>query len=183
MKKLSRTGVFIDAANFEISLKQCGLRANYKKLLKWLSQDGKVTLLRYYGPSFNTEGQNRFFTFLKKRGFKIVTKDIKIIKQHEKQSKHKANFDVEIAVDAFNYINKYDEFILFSGNSDFVYLASKLQERNIKVIVISPHWRTARELRSKADQFMDLRNCEFVEKIKRLPFGSAHDNLSTAKKV
>ena len=35
--------------------------------------------------------------------------------------------------------------------------------------------------RKQADEFIDLRNCEFV--MKKPPYGGAHNNLSTAKKV
>lgn len=40
--KESRVAIFIDAANFEISLKSSGLSSNYRKLLDWAGKDGKV---------------------------------------------------------------------------------------------------------------------------------------------
>src|SRR4030043_1211525 len=132
----NQVAVFIDAANFEISLKQVNLRANYHKLLKSLRKEGKLVILRYYSPAFQTKTQGHFFTFIKNVGFKIVTKNIKIIKQRKKRSKHKANFDVEITFDAAVRIGEYNKLILFSGDSDFVYLVSQLQKRGIRVIVI-----------------------------------------------
>ena len=92
-----------------------------------------------------------------------------------------ANFDVGIAVDATIRIGQFDKVALFSGDSDFVYLVAELQKRGVKAIVISPKWRTAKELRIQADQFIDLRDCEFVTK--KPPLGGAHDNLSTARKL
>lgn len=176
-----KIAIFIDAANFEISLKSSGLRANYPQMIKWAETEGKLTILRYYSPTFGSKGQNKFFSFIKNLGFKIVTKSIKIIKQRQKQSKNKANFDVEIAFDVAIRIGQFDKLILFSGDSDFVYLISELQKRKVYTSVISPQWRTARELRKQTDQFIDLRECEFV--MKKPPFGGAHDNLSTAKKI
>ncbi len=181
IRKRERIGIFIDAANFEISLKQCGLKVNYNSLIRWIKQEGNLVILRYYSPSFGTKGQNKFFSFIKNLGFKIITKNIKVIKQRKKQSMHKANFDVEITFDAAVMMKQYNRLMLFSGDSDFVYLVSQLQKREITVTVISPQWRTARELKKQADTFIDLRDCEFVEK--KLPFGSAHNNLSTAKQV
>jgi uncharacterized LabA/DUF88 family protein len=175
-----QVAIFIDAANFEISLKQCGLYADYHKLIKEIKQYGKPSVLRYYSVVFKTKGQDRFFSFIKNCGFKIVTKDAKIIKS-KKGSKHKANFDVEITFDAAVRIGQFDTLILFSGDSDFVYLISQLQKREVKTIAISPAFRTAKELRSQVDKFIDLRNCEFAKK--KLPFGSAHNNLSTAKRI
>lgn len=179
-RQKTRIAIFIDAANFEISLKSCGLTADYKNLLKWSKTEGKPEILRYYGVSFGTVGQNKFFSFIKSRGFKIVTKSIKIIRQQGKES-HKANFDVEITFDSAVRIEQFDKLFLFSGDSDFVYLVSQLQKRGISVTVISPLWRTAKELRKQADVFLDLRYCDFVKK--KLPFGSAHNNLSTAKEI
>lgn len=180
-KPKKKIAIFIDAANFEISLKQSALQVNYKKLLQNFSNDGELVMLRYYSPIFKTKGQGRFFSFIKNAGFKIITKSIKVIKKRNKKSQNKANFDVEITFDAAVNIGKYETMILFSGDSDFVYLLFQLRKRNITTTVISPQWRTAKELRKQADKFIDLRDCEFV--IKKPPFGGAHDNLSTAKKI
>lgn len=175
----SRVAVFVDAANFEISLKQCDLYADYSKLMRMIEQYGKPVILRYYSVVFKTKGQDRFFSFIKNRGFKIVTKDVKIIKSG-KGSKNKANFDVEIAFDSAVRIGEFDTLILFSGDSDFVYLIYQLQKRTIKTIVISPSFRTAKELRQQADNFIDLRDCDFAKK--KPLFRGAHNSLSTAKR-
>ena len=179
--KKKKIAIFIDAANFEISLKSSGLGADYKKLLNWVEKEGQIVILRYYSPTFGTEGQNRFFSFIKNLGFKIITKNIKIIKQHGKKSQNKANFDVEITFDTAVRIGQFNQLMLFSGDSDFVYLVSQLQKRSVSVAVISPQWRTAKELQEQTDKFIDLRNCEFV--MKKPPKGGAHNNLSTAKEV
>lgn len=176
--KRKKIAIFIDAANFEISLKSSGLSSDYKKLLAWAKRDDKIVILRYYSPTFGTKGQNRFFSFIKNLGFKIITKNIKIIKQ-QGRSQNKANFDVEITFDAAIRIGQFDKLILFSGDSDFVYLISQLQKRGVSTTVISPQWRTAKELRKQSNEFIDLRNCEFV--MKKPPYGGAHNNLSTAK--
>lgn len=163
-KEKNRIAIFIDAANFEISLKQCGLYADYDKLLKWASEDGKIVLLRYYSPTFGTTGQNKFFSYIKNKGFKLITKSIKTIKKRQKQTLNKANFDVEIAFDAAVNIKSFNKVILFSGDSDFVYLVSQLQKRGTYITVASVQWRTARELKKQADKFIDLRNCDFAKK-------------------
>jgi len=49
----------------------------------------------------------------------------------------KSNFDVEISVDAFRLLDKYDTFCLFSGDSDFTYLANYLKKNKKKFIVIA----------------------------------------------
>jgi|SRR3990167_5905 len=49
----------------------------------------------------------------------------------------KSNFDVEISVDAIRLLDKYNTFCLFSGDSDFTYLASFLKKRKKKFIVVA----------------------------------------------
>jgi uncharacterized LabA/DUF88 family protein len=49
----------------------------------------------------------------------------------------KSNFDVEISVDGLRCIDKYDTFCLFSGDSDFAYLAEYLKRKGKKFIVVA----------------------------------------------
>ncbi len=49
----------------------------------------------------------------------------------------KSNFDVEISVDAIRCMGKYDTFCLFSGDSDFTYLANYLKKHKKKFIVVA----------------------------------------------
>ena len=49
----------------------------------------------------------------------------------------KSNFDVEVSVDALRLMNKMDTFCLFSGDSDFTYLAQYLKRKGKKIIVIA----------------------------------------------
>lgn len=49
----------------------------------------------------------------------------------------KSNFDVEVSVDALRLLDKFDTFCLFSGDSDFTYLAQYLKRKGRKVIVIA----------------------------------------------
>ncbi|MCX6722792.1 MAG: NYN domain-containing protein [Candidatus Staskawiczbacteria bacterium] len=50
---------------------------------------------------------------------------------------YKANFDVEITADILLDKFKVDEIILFSGDSDFVYLIGKMKDSGVKVSVYS----------------------------------------------
>ena len=63
----------------------------------------------------------------------------------------KADFDVEISIDAISWMKNYDSFVLFSGDSDFVYLLKYLKKRGKKVIVLSRRGHVANELRTSKD--------------------------------
>ena len=74
-----RVLVMIDAANLESSVKDLGWWIDYIKLRNLFS-DEKLIEIRNYCVHHNTDNQNRFFTFLKKNKFVLITKPLKIIK-------------------------------------------------------------------------------------------------------
>ena len=87
-----------------------------------------------------------------------ATKPLKIIKNKSKTGHtRKANFDVEIAVEAMKQINFFDTMVLFSGDSDFDYLLRELRTKGKKIIVVSTKYHVSRELIKRADAYIDLR--------------------------
>jgi len=149
--------VFIDAANLEESLKSLHWRVKYKKLHEYLQFNTELVGVRYYCPRFESVSQDRFFVVLKKVGFRLITKPLKIIKVRGKVKKRKANFDVEIALDAFLLLQRYRTLILFSGDSDFEYLIRLLRGRGKKVLVISSRYHISKELIRVCNKYVDLR--------------------------
>ena len=161
-----RVLVMIDAANLESSVKDLGWWIDYIKLRNLFS-DEKLIEIRNYCVHHNTDNQNRFFAFLKKNKFVLITKLLKIIKQEDisKANLRKANFDVEIAVDAMDMAEKFNTLVLFSGDSDFDYLIKTLKNKNKKVIVISTKYHIAKELITSGNKYVDLRKLKaFVER-------------------
>jgi len=110
----------------------------------------------YYG--WNTRSQKSWHILIKakKCGFIRVTKPMQFIR-HEvvegvvsRDGKEvlkdgignyieipKSNFDVEICVDAIRFLDRYDTFCLFSGDSDFAYLSRFLKRKGKNIIVIA----------------------------------------------
>jgi len=121
-----RVLVLIDAANLESSVKCLGWWIDYIKL-RDLFKSNDLIEVRDYCVRHNTDNQNKFFTFLKRNEFILITKPLKIIKAEDisRGDIRKANFDVEIAVDVMEMIDKFDTLVLFSGDSDFDYLLKK----------------------------------------------------------
>jgi len=154
---MGKCGVFIDAANLSSSAQKFGLTVDYKKLGKYFKNNSKEILLRYYGPTFNSKKQRPFFGMLTAKGFRVVTKPIKVIHDyHNVEDIRKANFDVEIAVDAIRLLKSYDTFVLFSGDSDFQYLCQYLKKVKRTIIVFSTRWRVSKELVKIADYYLDI---------------------------
>lgn len=158
LKLNGKISVFIDAANLELSAKDKGWKVDYKKLHKWLLSLGSIQYLGFFTVRFANKQHDNFLTLLKKSGYSLTTKPLKLIKVNKgKDHLRKANFDVEIAVEAMKRINNFNIFILFSGDSDFDFLLKELKTRNKKTIVISTRYHVAKELVDRADYYVDLR--------------------------
>ncbi len=157
--ELGRTLVVIDAANLEQSVKSMGWWVDYVKLYAFFKNKTTLVDIRYYAPHFNDARQNNFFTVLKKHGFTLITKPLKIIAEIDKECGHirKANFDVEITLDVVMCMDTYDTFILFSGDSDFNCLIKKVRCVGKKAVVISSRYHIARELIESCNRYLDLK--------------------------
>lgn len=161
-----RVLVIIDAANLESSVKSLGWWVDYIKL-RDLFDDEKLFEIRDYCVAHNTDNQNKFFTFLKKNGYKLITKPLKIIKtpEIERGDIRKANFDVEITIDVLEMIDKFDTLVLFSGDSDFDYLIRKLRSKGKIVVVISTKHHISKELIASSNKYIDIKKLRsFIER-------------------
>ncbi len=160
--------VVIDAANLESSVKSLNWWIDYIKL-KDLFRSNNLVEIRNYCVHHSTDNQNKFFTFLKKNNFKLITKPLKIIKLEDikKGNIRKANFDVEIAVDVMEMINGFDTLVLFSGDSDFDYLLRKLRNKSKYVLVVSSKHHISKELIENSDKYIDIKKLKPLIKKKR----------------
>lgn len=149
--------VFIDAANLESTLGSLGWQIKYKKLYKYLTSGTQLVGVRYYCPRFDTVPQDSFFVVLKKAGFRLITKPLKVIKVKGIVVDRKADFDVEIAIDALLLLQKYKTMVLFSGDSDFAYLVNVLRRKGKRVVVVSGRYHIAKELIKACNKYLDLR--------------------------
>lgn len=148
--------VLIDSANLECSLKELQWHMDYQKLYDYFSKNTSLYAIRFYCVRFDNADQDNFFTVLKKMGFKLVTKKMKIIRDGNTTIK-KANFDVEITYDAPELRKKYDSLVLFSGDSDFGYLIKKLAGHRKSTIVVSASYHISKELIYCCKRYIDLK--------------------------
>lgn len=157
-QSLGRVLVCTDAANLENSVKDLGWWVDYKKLYNFFKRQTRLGKVRHYCVRFGNERHDKFLTVLKKAGIKLITKPLKVIKEEdiERGDIRKANFDVEIAIDAIRLISSFDTLILFSGDSDFEFLAKELRTRKKIVWIISSRGHISRELARAANKYIPL---------------------------
>ena len=186
-----RPVVFIDVANLERSVQDMYVvpkdipddyknytadnlkwSVDYKKFRDFFNEEINVEEIRFYTPNFESDSHINFLYFLKKAlKFKIISKALKEYKDHMPDTPHrKANFDVEIAVDATFLMDTFDTFILFSGDCDFEYLLKFLRGKNKNTIIFSRTGHIAKELPPASNYYFDI--IDFRDKLLKVDLKS-----------
>lgn len=151
-----KVAVFIDAANINIGLRRYKKAVDFKKLVTFLREHARSVMLFYYTYNHpNDRKHQNFLAFLKRQGFHLRTKPVKVIKNKKHGEERKANFDVEIAIDAVDKQSLYDTAVLFSGDSDFAPLIDYLKRKDKQTIICSTRRNISRELWERG-KFIDV---------------------------
>lgn len=163
-----KTYIFIDGANIFYAQRHLGWTIDWKKVKKELEKNFEIEKIVYYtGIKDKDEKMEEFLKYLRHLNFETISKPLKTIADESGKIIHKSNMDVEIAVDILLTVKDFDNLILFSGDSDFVYLVRVLK-RNFqkKVMVYSSRKTISWELKLSADKYFFLE--EFEDKFKRV---------------
>jgi uncharacterized LabA/DUF88 family protein len=153
--------VFVDVANIFYAAKAAGVDIDYVTLLK-ASSAGRdlVRAYAYTGLDPDNENQRNFHDFLRRHGYKVVSKDIR----KYGDGKVKANLDIELVVDMMKTARNLDIAIVVSGDGDFASAIRAVQEMGVRVEVVSFRGNTSSDLIDVADQFTDITQIAKVEK-------------------
>ena len=153
--------VFVDVANIFYAAKAAGVDIDYVTLLK-ASSAGRdlVRAYAYTGLDPDNENQRNFHDFLRRSGYKVVSKDIR----KYGDGKVKANLDIELVVDMMKTARNLDVAIVVSGDGDFAPAIRAVQEQGVRVEVVSFRGNTSSDLMDVADQFTDIIQIAKVEK-------------------
>ena len=156
--KSDRLFVVIDAANLEKSAQSLKIKVHYTRLKRFFEESGNLKEIRFYTAVFKTNKHQDFLESLRRRGYRLITKPVKEIGDRDLEKKvRKANFDVEITMDVFEYMSAFDVLVLFSGDSDFDCLIRRVRDRGKKVFVFSTRYHIARELIQSCNHYFDIR--------------------------
>lgn len=173
---MERVSVFVDGANMYYAQKRLGWFIDYRKVLSCFAWRGGCELSEAYyftGTDPQPRGrENAFFEYLIHAGYTVRAKSVKLVTDDATgEPIEKANLDIEIVIDMFNTISRYDTCVLLSGDGDFERVVEVLRARGKRVIVVSLPEMTARELRNAAGaNFVDLRQLESeIARTDRLP--------------
>jgi uncharacterized LabA/DUF88 family protein len=153
--------VFVDVANIFYAAKAAGVDIDYVTLLKAGSAGRDlVRAYAYTGLDPDNENQRNFHDFLRRHGYKVVSKDIR----KYGDGKVKANLDIELVVDMMKTARNLDVAIVVSGDGDFAPAIRAVQEMGVRVEVVSFRGNTSSDLMDVADLFTDIVQIAKVEK-------------------
>lgn len=165
-KEKSKVKIYIDGANMFYTQKRFEWSFDWKKIKEYLENQKEVVEWRYYvGVKDGEEKMLKYLKYLNAIGFNTITKSLKKIKVGDEKFIYKANFDVEMTVDILLEKSKLDEVIIFSGDSDFRYLAKRLKDSGVKTIIFSSRKTISWELKLEASEVFYLEDIK--DKIQR----------------
>jgi uncharacterized LabA/DUF88 family protein len=148
-----KVAVFFDMSNLYFAARDLGIRVDYTKLLEFLAAGRRLhRAYAYVAVAPEDSTAIPFLTWLRRNGFRVVTKAIKRFSD----GTIKGDLDMELAVDLLTQAPYIDVAVIVSGDGDFTYLVDRAQRLGIRVEIASTPRNTAIELLEIADRFIDL---------------------------
>ena len=105
--------------------------------------------------------KTRFYLKLKKFGYELKLKPVKLYEQEDGTIKRKANCDVEMAFYLMKEKDNFDRAIILSGDGDFLPALKYLGELGKEILILARGPRTAKEIRQFAGS--NFRDFEYLK--------------------
>jgi uncharacterized LabA/DUF88 family protein len=148
-----RVVIFIDGANLFYSALKLGIEVDYAKLLCHLTQGRRLVRAYFYtGVDPQNDKQQGFLLWMRRNGYRVVTKDLIQLPDGSK----KADLDVEIVVDMMTLASHCDTMVLLSGDGDLTYAVDQVAYQGVQVEVVGLRSMTNEHLIAVADRYFDL---------------------------
>ena len=163
-----RVAIFIDGLNLFHAALHLGIEIDYVKLLCRLTQTSRLLRAFFYtGVDNSKEKQQGFLLWMRRNGYRVVTKDILAVPEIGK----KPNLNVEIAVDMITLAPYYDTAVLVSGDGDLAYAVNSVSRLGSRVEVIGLQSMTSDNLIDVADYYMDFDHIkQYIQKDSNLGY-------------
>jgi len=151
---MEKIAIFVDVQNIYYTTRD-KYRANFDYNQFWyIATEGQqVVEANAYAIASHDPKQRQFHHILRGIGFNVKLKPF--IQRQDGSAK--GDWDVGIALDAFEAASKVDRIILLSGDGDFELLVERIQQRcNTKVDVYGVPGLTAQSLIEASDRFIPI---------------------------
>lgn len=108
----------------------------------------------------------RFYIKLKKFGYELYLKPVKLYEQEDGTIKRKANCDVDVAFYLMKEKDNFERAIILSGDGDFLPVLKYLRSQDKEVIILARGQRTAKEIKQFAgSNFRDFEYLKYLIKM------------------
>jgi uncharacterized LabA/DUF88 family protein len=158
-----KIALFIDGANLYSAAKGLNFDIDYKKLLDEFRKRGILIRAYYYTTLVEDQDYSPIrplVDWLDYNGFAVVTKSAREFTDATGRKRIRGDMDIEIAVDMMEMAVKADHLVLFSGDGDFRRVIESVQQKGVRVTVVSTVKSqppmASDDLRRQADSFVDL---------------------------
>ena len=158
-----KIALFIDGANLYSAAKGLNFDIDYKKLLDEFRKRGVLIRAYYYTALVEDQDYSPIrplVDWLDYNGFAVVTKVAREFTDASGRKRYRGDMDIEIAVDMMEMAARADHLVLFSGDGDFRRLIESVQQKGVRVTVVSTVKSqppmASDDLRRQADSFVDL---------------------------
>ena len=166
-----KTAFFIDGANLYKAARNLGFDIDYKSLLAKAQGACKLIRASYYTAIQEDRDQDYsplrpLVDWLDYNGYTMVTKTTREFTDQQGRKRFKGSTDIELVVDMLLLADRLDHVVIFSGNGDFKRAIEALQQKGVRVSVVSTVKSSppmaSDELRRQADNFIDLADAEKI---------------------
>ncbi len=148
LKLRGKAVVFIDWANVYNWKKSLQRKPDYNKIFEYLKKYQEIKEINFYYGLDKHPKSKKFLEEISKIGYQVTTKEVKYISlDGSKTSQRKCDFDIEICMAVYQYLEKgFKTFVFFSGDGDFAPLYQYLAQKRKQVIVVFEQGHLGREV-------------------------------------
>lgn len=160
-----RIALFVDGSNAYATAKAMNIDIDYSKLRNKIALQGNLVRAYYYTALIEgrrADSIQPLVDWLSYNYWEVRTKKAKVFINNDGREKVKGNMDIDMVMDMVKLTDsgRIDVMYLFTGDGDFVPVLDYVQNKGVRVVVISSLVvrppMIADELRRKCDQFIDL---------------------------
>jgi len=153
MGKLSsqRVAILVDGQNMYLSAKAIGAKPDYRKIMSTINGREIVRAIIYNITAVGAD-QSMFINAVENMGYEVISKKPRPLPD----GSFKADWDMQIAIDALAIAPKVDVMVILTGDTDFVPLTHALRSKGVKVEIMSFRHTTGKELIEAADMYTEI---------------------------
>jgi len=146
-----RIAILVDGQNIYLAARARGAKPDYGAIIKSMMSREIVRAIIYIVLAGGVD-QSKFIHAVEMLGYEVKSKEPRRLPD----GSIKADWDMQIAIDALALADKVDVMVILTGDSDFVPLVHALKSKGVKVEIMSFPETTGKELISAADKYVEI---------------------------